>query len=445
MTLMRSSYAKYWALFALTLVASGSARGEILSLLDAYTLARQSAPELSQARFKVDIAGAREDVAMAKILPQVNIFGQWSDNRVRYDSFQGNSNQDYPGERYGVQIRQPLLNVSNGLEVQRMKMITQKTTAELQFSEMQLLLELAGAYLNVLLADAELDQKTAELDALEIQLLEVQALSLKKMAAVTDVFETQARRDSVRADLITSKGRSAVAREELIKLVAKRGVEPRRILDTVTLSGVSPNLESAIKAALAKHPMIAVAERDLDAADKAISREKGSWIPNVDLTYSFQHSDVGFDNLRSPPRDTSIISIGVTYPLFEGGAGSARLRGAWAEYYSALTRLQSIKRDVEANTRSAWVGLSAAEERVVAAGKAAETASINLKATSKAYQLGAARASDRLFALAQNTGAQRESSRAKLDYALAWLDLQLATGADPESVAPILSNALHGN
>ena len=36
------------------------------------------------ATYKVDVAEAEEDLARAQILPQVNVFGEWSENQIEY-------------------------------------------------------------------------------------------------------------------------------------------------------------------------------------------------------------------------------------------------------------------------------------------------------------------------------------------------------------------------
>ena len=132
------------------------------------------------------------------------------------------------------------------------------------------------------------------------------------------------------------------------------------------------------------------------------------------------------------------------YPLFEGGAGSARLRSAWAEYYSAQQQLEAAKREASGRARSAWVNLESATERVQATRQAVITAETNLDASRKAVKAGTAKVTDVLVALAQNTRAQRDLTEARFQRAMGWLELELATGSDPSLLAPRLSSALHG-
>ena len=92
----------------------------VITLLEAYDRARDSAPELAIARYRVDGAESQRDVVKGRVMPQVSVFGQWSENRLEY---RGGliPDQRYPGERYGFQASQSLINMSNWMEYDRQK------------------------------------------------------------------------------------------------------------------------------------------------------------------------------------------------------------------------------------------------------------------------------------------------------------------------------------
>lgn len=418
---------------------------EKISFFDAYVLARESATDLALARYELEGAEAQKGIALGRILPQVNVFGQWSQNKVDYDLGLISQTQDYPGERYGVQVRQSLLNVPDGLEARRFDLLFQQSQQQLAVAEADLLAAVVEAFLGVILANLELTQFESELHALETQLTEARALYDRKLLPVTQVLETQTRADTLKADVIRASGGVEIAKEHLVKLTGVRDLEPSATLEKFALMSRYASAEDAAAAAIAASPMVEVAKIAVQAADKAVSREKGSWIPNIDLTYSYQYSDVGFDNLSSPPRDTSTVAVGFNYPLFEGGAGNARLRAAQAEYRMAKTRLEGVNRETEARARSAWLNFQAVTERLIAAKQAVKTAEVNVDAATKAVKAGTARVTDTLLALAQNTRAQRDFGSARFEFAAAWLELELATGGDPLALAPIVSKALHGS
>lgn len=421
-----------------------TALADELVFAEVYAIARSAAPELAMAKYRVDGAEAEKDIATRRLFPQLRLFGQYSENSVKYDDNLFYGDQSYPGKRYGLQVSQPLLNVPDGIEARRMGLIYDQSVEELAVAEGQLLSQLLEAYLQVLLADTELEQFQTELKALESQLSEAEALYQRNLIPVTQVLETKSRTEALRADVIRAQGDAAIAREMLIQLTGQRGIEPLPVRDSFNFISRYASAEAAGEAALDNDPAIAAAETALTAAKSAIDRERGSWIPEIDITYSYQHSDVGFDNLSSPPRDTSTLAIGFNYPLFEGGAKSARIRAAWAEYYSAKTVLEAQQRESEARARAAWLNLEAISRRLVAARQSTQTTEVSVDASRKAVKAGTARVTDVLIALAQNTSAQRDLSSAKFQFAMGWVELELATGGIPQSIVPAVSAALHG-
>jgi len=380
------------------------------------------------------------------MFPQISLFGDWSDNKVRYEETQLGQipSQEYPGERYGVQMRAPLFNIRSWREYDRQKALVNQSEEELSVAEADLLGQVTSAYLEVLLANQNLEAFGTELTALEAELMQAKALYNKGLIAVTEVLETQTRLEALRADVIQAKGQVAISREALIQRVGIRDIEPVPVVESFLLPQTIGTAERAASLALQFDPASAAQERAVDAARQNISKEKGSWWPEIDFVFSSQYSDVGFDNLTSPPRSSESYSLSFRYPIFEGGAGSARLRGAWAEYYGAQQRLEEARRLAGGRARAAWVTYNAISERVVASQQALHAAAVNVQASQKAVKLGAGRVSDVLLALAQRTRAQRTLNQARFERALGWLELELSTGSDPVSLAPTVSQAIHG-
>ena len=77
--------------------------------------------------------------------------------------------------------------------------------------------------------------------------------------------------------------------------------------------------------------------------------------------------------------------------------------------------------------------------------QALKTSEVNETAAAQAAGAGTARVNERLVALAQFSTAQRNLNDAQFQRMLAWLELQLAVGIQPEALAPIFSTKLHGD
>ena len=442
--ILRSALTLLLGLCAIEVPASDIRVSSAMSLETLYGLAVDQAPSLAIAQYRSQAAEAQSVEARGALLPQLSLFGEWSENKLSYDgplsAFYGREN--YPGERYGFQARQALFNMSRFREMQRRGALFDRSEGDLAQAEIELLMQVADAYLTVLGEDNTVSQFQVESEALEKQLDEAQALYSRSLLPLTQVLETQTRSETVKADFIQAEGEAAIARERLTELIGVRDFELMDIAEGVTLTARMVSPEQAVAEALQNSPAVAAAKDSADAAEFGIKREEGSWLPEVSLVFNHQYSDVGFDNLTSPPRTTESVSIAVSYPLIQGGAGSARIRGAWAEFYAAKEELEGVKRQVETQTRSAWVRLIAANKRIVAAQQALDTANVNVTAAQKSVKAGTARVTDVLFALAQRTRAQRDRFFAEQQRIMAWLELELITGSAPGAVAPVLSDAL---
>jgi outer membrane protein len=442
--MIRWALASCIGLWGLTLVAHAQTPDSAMSLETVYGYAMDEAPSLAIARYRVDSAEAQKAVARGSVLPQMTLFGEWTENTLTYDgplsAIYGE--QEYPGERYGITARQTIFSMSRFRELQRRHVLVDLSIFDLAQAEIDLLRAVTEGYLTVFMADNTVRQFQAEAEALENQLEEAEALYARALLPVTQVLEIRTRVEAVRADLIQAEGDLAIARERLTELIGVRRFELMPISENVSLSSNTTDVEQAVQQALQNSPAVSAAKENLEAARLGVKKEQGNWWPEVSVVFNQQYSDVGFDNLTSPPRTTESIGIAVTYPLLQGGAGSAKIRGAWAEYYAAKEELEAVSRSVERQTRASWVRLAAADKRVEAAQQALESASVNVFATQKSVKAGTARVTDVLFALAQRTRAQRDRTFAQQQTIIAWLDLELFTGRDPQMVVPELSDAL---
>ena len=247
-----------------------------MSLLDAYLLARAIDPELAIAGYEVDGAAARRDESRGQFLPQVSIFGDWSENKLRYESDELSSmpSREYPGERYGLQLRSPLFNMRAFREYERRGALTSQTEEELKVAETDLLSRVTRAYLTMLLADETVVHLESELSALEQQLREVDALYARSLVPVTQVLETQARADALRADEIDAKGQ-AVRAGRLSQIVGTQNLRVKPVSEHISVMTEVRDADEAAVLAQGLDPAVAAAEQALKAAEKVWRAKKG--------------------------------------------------------------------------------------------------------------------------------------------------------------------------
>ena len=415
-----------------------------LDIRSSFELARERAPSLMLASYKVEVADAERDLAKAQILPQVNVFGEWSENQIEYrGGLLAPADREYSGERYGLQARQTIFNMADWKKVSVQSALLQQSKSNLASSEARLLRQVTGAYLSVLLSDADEEYLKSELSGLKRQLQEAEALFNAKLLPLTDLLETRARHDRVHAELIAAKGATAIARERFIQLVGERDFELLPTKSDIALRPNSADLQAAIDRAHRDSPDVRAAADALRAAEEQVELERGSRLPKVYLSFNSQYSDVGFDNLTSPPRDTETLQLSVNFPLFEGGGGGARVRRAWGRFYASQSELAMVRLEVETSVRSAWLALGTSIEQVAAARQAVTSAEVSLDAARKSVGAGTAKFTDVLLSLAILTGANRDLSAAIFNQINAWVELEVAIGMNPQNVAANLFRLIH--
>ena len=214
------------------------------------------APSLLLATYKVDVAEAEED-----LVAQICRKCLWGvvENQIEYRGGLSPADREYSGERYGLQARQTIFNMADWKKVSVQTALLQQSRSNLASSEAKLLRQLTGAYLSVLLSDADEEYLKSELSGLERQLKEADALFNAKLLPLTDLLETRARHDRIRAELISAKGATAIARERFIQLVGERNFDLLPTKGDISLEPSSADLQTAIDLAHRDSPELRAA------------------------------------------------------------------------------------------------------------------------------------------------------------------------------------------
>ena len=276
----------FWYLLVMTLglstsqtLANPNSSAAAMSLETVYLLAVEQAPSLAIARYRMDSAEAQSADARGSLLPQVSLFGEWSENKLSYDGALSPiyGEENYPGQRYGFQARQALFNMSRFREVQRRNALFDRSKSDLAQAKIELLAQVVDAYLTVLVADNTVSQFQVESEALEKQLDEAQALYSRALMPVTQVLETQTRSETVRADLIEAEGEAAIARERLTELIGMRDFELMDIARGVSLAAhmATPSKPSQTRCETAQPSPLLETVRQQQSSLLSVKREVG--------------------------------------------------------------------------------------------------------------------------------------------------------------------------
>jgi len=411
-----------------------------VDLMQVFSAALESSPRLNIARYQRDIGAAQQQQAMGRLLPQLNLYANFSDNR---NYTERTSNQvvdgvvtpvtedirtDYDGEKYTLQLRQVIFDWQAFSAKRRADDLLGQKEAEYYAELNALLVDVSEKYLDVLEAQDLLTTVTSERKAIERQLKQVETLYKRQLAKITDLYEVQARAASVIADEIDAVNGVALAKEALwevsgLQVDSLSGLNPKAIF---------PPLEGTIdtwvdKARLA-NPQVLARKRASEAAGKRVSERRGSYLPNVSFVAQRQRSDIGYENSEAPLSETTYLGVDVTMPLFAGGSNRASVREALAQEHITRYEHQLTLREVLRRTRTAYLNVQSSVRRTEATRKLQASTAKASKAMSKSFEYGTVTIVDVLNALRDEFSAKRELQQARYGHIKALLNLKREAG-----------------
>lgn len=360
-------------------------------LLTLYARAVVSSPELQGSQFALDIAQAQEDQAFGRLLPSAQVTGNYSHNRLHYyrESTVKNPNvSTYPGLRANFTARQPLFDLQSYLLMKSQESRTRQGEEDFLAAQQKLISDLLDRYVDALDAQDKSTIIAAELHANEKLLGRVKAMQARQMVTITDLYELQARVETLKTQLIDSDNEAKIAREKLRELTGDQVAN----LQSVRLDAILPppdgSIESWVQQAGQINPELSALRHEVEATQKSISAYQAGHLPRIELQVNGNYSNTTFNNLQTSPYDVGLIAVEATVPLFEGGITSAKVREAEARYGLSTTKLQQKQRELEKMTRAAFLDMASSPARSRASDQEVAASEKSRNSMEKGYELG---------------------------------------------------------
>lgn len=435
---MQSVSRSFCAGLLLCLPAVASAQQ--VDLMQVFSAALESSPRLNIARYQRDVGAAQQQQARGRLLPQLNLYANFSDNR---NYTERTSNQvvdgvvtpvtedvrtDYDGEKYTLQLRQVIFDWQAFSAKRRADAVLGQREAE-YFAELNtLLVDVSEKYLDVLEAQDLLATVTSEREAIERQLKQIETLYGRQLAKITDLYEVQARAASVVADEIDAVNGVSLAKEALwevsgLQVDSLSGLDP-----AVSLPRIEGDMDVWVAKARAANPQLLARKRASEAAGRRVWERRGSYLPNVSFVAQRQRSDIGYENSAAPLSETTYLGVDVQMPLFAGGTNRASVREALAQEHITRYEHQLVQREVLRRTRTAYLNVQSSVRRTEATQKLQASTDKASKAMAKSFEYGTVTIVDVLNALRDDFNAQRELQQARYSHIKGLLYLKRETG-----------------
>ncbi len=369
------NHLKFMATGAL-LLASSAWPVHAETLRDALVKAYQTNPTITGARAEQRANDENVPLARARGLPSVDLQGQYNEDLDRTGS-----NTTFTPVRTlsgRVNVNVPLYQgggVKNATRAAKVRV--EAGQAGLRGTESSLFANVVAAYNDVLR-----DQAIVALNRAQVGVLDVNLKATKDRFEVgdltrTDIAQSEARLAQAQSQLKAAESDLIRSRETYVQLV---GDAPADLAPPPELPNLPAGPDAAVNKALTDNPDLLAAQLAAKASGFDVRTARASRLPSVAAVADGSYANFlgSVADPRAPGTQRSVAAgVQATFPLFQGGAGSAQIRQSQARLSQAQERVIEAERSVIAQARSAYAAWRAsndvirASEVAVAANKLA--------------------------------------------------------------------------
>lgn len=407
------------------LAATENPNGRFTDLWQLQQEAHGADPRILRSAALIRSGEGRKREAFGQLLPQLNATG--SVNRSRRDD--DLSRTEYNGKRVTASLNQVIYDPQVWRSYQKFVQLALQREFEAEDTQIQASIDVAERYFAVLAAEDELSLVRSEREATQKNLEQLERLLAVGEATRPDRDSMQARVDNLAADEIEADNRVAIAREAISELVGRDVQEPlKRIGDNPVFSLPAQTQDYWVEAALQSNPGIQAREHGLDAADKAVSEAKAGHLPRLGLNLTALRSDIGYEGTLTPRSENYVASLDLQVPLYSGGSTSARVASSQGDRDAAQQELESLRREVKRETRTAYITMNAELSRIRASRVALKSAQDATASAQVTFKRGYRTATDVLYSIKEEFRARRDLYQAQYRFITSMLVLHRWSG-----------------
>jgi outer membrane protein len=314
--------------------------------------------------------------------------------------------------------------------------------ANFQAAQQSLVQRVTSQYFAVLAAQDTLAAEQTSLQSVQLQLDQAEQRYNVGLGAITDVEIARASRDSNNAAVIAAKRALATQMDLLRAITGETYASLASPGDDMPLLAPEPASEDAwVGTAMDQNASLIASRMASEIARDALLSAYGGHLPTVGINvyrnWALEHGSF------TPPQEAqallgpltpftgntdTIWQLGISVPIFAGGAVQSKVRQARYTWDAAKAGLDYTSRQTEEQTRDAYQGVLSQISQVQALKQAVQSSRVSLQANEAGYSVGIKTAVDVLTARQLYVQAQTNYAQAKYSYLDNLVALRLAAG-----------------
>ena len=350
------------------------------TLEEALSLAYKNNPSIQAKRSDLRANDELVSISSSEFFPKIRVVGSYGESITNY-----NKTDEIKLKPRVAKIEAEQIIFSGGRLVnnryQSLNFVA-ASRADLNILEQEILFSAAEAFFNVLTSQKILELREVNLDVLN-ERLEVAKIQFEVgELTLTDVAQSEARLSLSKANL--AEARSNLERSKAIyKSII--GVIPTNLSNDFISFALPTTLEEALSIANVKSPYIKFAEKSELSSRYGIKSAKSKLLPSISLIGEFSNSE---ELLFSIDGDAYQVMGVLSMPIFSGGLNWSNIRKAQEINIRDKFHLTEAKRFVIQEVKSAFAQYNSSLIKVNSSKKQFEANKIALEGVKEEFELG---------------------------------------------------------
>ena len=312
----------------------------------------------------------------------------------------------------------------------------------LELARQDLILRVAQAYFDVLLAQFNIELAESQKKAVSESLAQAKRNFEVGVATITDTNEAQAKYDQIVAQEIATRNEYENRVTVLRAIIGRFPKELRRLGTGFKPVPPDPdNLQYWVDRSRTDNLNVKVSEKNFDIATLQIDRARAGHYPTLDLIASYAYANYGGGSINlgfSSWSTTGTVGVQVAVPLYQGGFVDSQVRQAIALQDKARQDLEFARRTAFTLAQTGYTGVVSSVASVKAFEQAVVSAESAYQSNVLGQEVGVRTFLDVLNVQQNVYSTRRDLAQAYFNYIIGWLRLKAAIGtltdADLEEV-----------
>ena len=444
MNLFRITLNSLFSLFLLALLPLAAEAQQNLTLQDAITLAIEHNRNLKITDLDVSRTQQQARVSRSKLLPVVNLNGQYAHYFQRPVFFglgapaAGSEELSYArigGEDQfvaAVSLVQPLYNPSLKPELQRARLLENTSRLAHQDRESEVVAQVKQTYLSILVLEQRLKLQHESLIRNQKVLNDAKSLYAQGRALRVDTLRAYTTVKNLSPDILKLSNAIANTRLQLINLLGAESTEEVALSDSLFIQTMDeiPSEENVVEEAKKSRPDLQMLSLNERIAEQQVSLARAGKLPSLSLVGQYQvlSQTNNFSVDQSSWPSVSFVGAQIAVPLFSGNSNSAKVKDAkFASEQSLLQHTDAVEQ-LKIQAHQVIASLHETTDRLQTQSTVKETAQLSYSISQYRYEKGVASRLELTDAELALTSAQLNYLEAVYDYLSAHIQLDRVLG-----------------